>query len=152
MYKRHTNRNIKMFRKYNQSSQSFYHLVQKAIRVNSKKLTSQHKHTKSRTTMTATHYNLFSVSSITELGSRCDKDVLIGSTLVQVEGVLFFQDQQPEESSCSLRTSSSFTERLQAEPGVTVALNTHTQTHVHTNNREFNLAASSLILLRPPLL
>lgn len=103
--------------------------------------------------MTTTHHNLFSVSLITEVGSRCDKDVLIGSTLVQVKGVLFFQDQQAEESSCSLRTSSSFTERLQAEPGVTgVALNRHTQTHIHTNNREFNLAASSLILLQPSLL
>jgi len=69
-----------------------------------------------------------STGLVVEIVSRCGTDVLVGRSLVQVNGFEFFQDQKGVESGCSPQATSSFTERLQAERGgVTVALSkTHT--------------------------
>lgn len=73
---------------------------------------------------------LISVLLVIELGSRCGEDVLIGSALLQVECLLFFQDEETEESGCSLQASAPFTECLQAERCVSAALALlHTNTH-----------------------
>lgn len=72
---------------------------------------------------------VISVLLIKELRSKGDKDVLIGSTLVKVDSLLFFKDQETEESGCSLQASAPLTDCLQAECGVTLAL---ALTHTHT--------------------
>lgn len=46
---------------------------------------------------------------IIEHRSRGDGDVLIGSILVQVDGLLFFKDQEAEESGCSVQASAPLT-------------------------------------------
>lgn len=53
---------------------------------------------------------------------RSHSDVLVGGGLVQQDNLLLFQHQEGEESGCSLRSSASFTEQLQAERGVSDGL------------------------------
>lgn len=57
-----------------------------------------------------------------ECGSRCDQDVLVGSVLLQVEPLLFPEDQEAEEGFGSLGTRDAIAQRFQAEGGAPVAL------------------------------
>lgn len=57
-----------------------------------------------------------------ESGPRFEQDVLVGAVLLQVEPLLFPEDQETEEGFGSLGTRDAITQRFQAEGGVPVAL------------------------------